>query len=138
MIVYTQGSFDMPHEGHMRLLERCAMIGEVYVSILSDESYESYRGYPPVYPFEQRKAVIASNKHVTLCFKGDNKRTEEELLEVFPDFVVVGSDWAKKDIYKQYGLSPEWFENHEIEILFFPYTETISSTQLRERCRNSQ
>ena len=137
--VYSQGSFDLLHRGHINLLKKAKALGDyLIVSLLSDECYEAYRGYPPVMPFTERKAVIEELSCVDLVIEGDNTRTEAELLEFQPNYVVVGSDWAKKDIYKQYNLSQQWFDEHDITLLFIPYTQNISATKLKERiCKQS-
>jgi len=133
-IIYVQGSLDLLHSGHIKLLERAKTLGDyLIVSVLSDECYKTYRGYAPIMPFTERKAVIEALGCVDLVIKGDNTRTEVELLQYNPDIVVVGSDWAKKDIYKQYNLSSEWFDDNDIMLVFLPYTENISSTKLRKR-----
>ena len=134
--VYSQGSFDILHKGHINLLKKCKKLagnnGSVVVSLLSDASYEKYRGYKPTVPFESRKAVLESLKFVDKVIEGDNTNTRMELISEMPDFIVVGSDWATKDIYLQYDLSPEWFEENNITLLFFPYTKDVSSTQLKK------
>ena len=127
-------SFDMIHHGHIRLLKRAKALGdELVVSLLSDESYELYRGYPPVMPYKERYSVISSLSAVNRVIEGDNRNTVGELNDIKPQIVVVGSDWAKKYIYKQYNLTPEWFDKHDIVLLFLPYTKGISSTELRKR-----
>lgn len=139
MRVYTQGSFDILHSGHINLLRRCKKLagpdGQVIVSLLSDRAYEAYRGYPPALPFKDRLSVISSLVYVDSFLQGDNRRTRSELEDFKPDIVAVGSDWAKKDIYQQYDASPEWFEEHNILLLYFPYTEGVSSTQIKEALR---
>lgn len=131
--IYTQGSFDLFHRGHVKLLKSCATLGEVTVSLLSDHAYETYRGYAPAIPFVDRKAVLESCRYVKHVFEGDNTKTAEELERIKPDIVVVGSDWAKKDIYKQWGVSQEWLDEREILLVYFPYTEGISSTDIKKR-----
>lgn len=47
-IVYTGGTFDLPHKGHYRLLKRAAEIGIVVVALNTDEFIQSYKGKPPI------------------------------------------------------------------------------------------
>lgn len=132
MTVYTQGSFDILHSGHILLLRRCKRLGNVTVSLLSDEAYEAYRGYPPVMPFDERKTVLESLRFVDLVIRGDNRRTRKELEAIRPSIVAVGSDWVTKDIYRQYGVTQEWLDDRRIELIYFPYTNGISSTMIKE------
>ena len=53
--------------------------------------------------------------------------------KIKPDFIVVGSDWAKKDYYAQMGFTQKWLDDRGITLVYVPYTEGISSTILKER-----
>jgi glycerol-3-phosphate cytidylyltransferase len=43
-VVYTGGTFDLFHSGHVNLLRRCSEIGTVVVSLNTDEFIEKYKG----------------------------------------------------------------------------------------------
>lgn len=137
MTVYTQGSFDIVHSGHMNILSVCRKLagkdGKVIVAITTDECYERYRGYRPAKPFCERKAVIESVRYVDEVIPVDNLKTREQLKKIKPDWAVIGSDWVAKDIYKQWNTPEE--ELHPI-LLYVPYTKKISSTQIKERIRH--
>lgn len=137
-IVYTQGTFDLFHSGHVNLLRRCSDLGDiVYVSLLSDACIEEYRGKKPIMSFDERKSVLESCKYVSHVFEGNNKKTKEEineLINTYEDaetfYVVIGSDWAKKDIYTQYNVDKTWLDQY---LIYLPYTDFISSTEIKER-----
>lgn len=123
------------HAGHINLLRRCAELGRVTVSLLSDKSYERYRGYPPAVSFANRRAVLESIRYVDDVIEGDNEQTLIDLLRLKPDYAVVGSDWASRDIYKQWGVSQDWFDSHNIMLLYLPYTQGVSSSAIKEGMR---
>ena len=100
-IVYTQGSFDVFHYGHVNFLKRCSKLGAVRVALLTDESFEAYRGYSPVYSFGQRYQVLWSCKYVDTVVSSDNRETKKEIAACNADIVAIGTDWVKKDLYKQ-------------------------------------
>ena len=54
---------------------------------------------------------------------------------VMPNFIVVGSDWAKKDYYKQMNFTQEWLDENNIILIYLPYTKNISSTNILEHSR---
>jgi glycerol-3-phosphate cytidylyltransferase-like family protein len=50
-----------------------------------------------------------------------------------PDIIAVGSDWARKDYYKQMGFDQDWLDERNIKLLYIPYTQGISTTELKRR-----
>ena len=60
------------------------------------------------------------------------------ILEVMPDFIVIGSDWAKKDYYAQMQFTQGWLNSLEICLVYVPYTEGISTTDLKKRILGNQ
>ncbi len=135
MIVYTQGSFDLLHVGHINLLRRCKELSnddDVYVALLNDNAYELYRGYKPAIPFKQRKVLLESCKYVDYVIESDNLNTKEEVESCKADIIVVGSDWATKDLAKQYGVSKEWLFKR---LVYIPYTEDVSSTSIKNKLK---
>lgn len=132
MIVYTQGSFDLFHVGHVNLLRKCRKLagdGLVIVALLTDEAYTKYRGHAPIIHFEQRKQVLESCKYVDQVIESNNEQTKEEVERLHADYIVVGSDWAKKDLASQYAVSWEWLRER---LIYVPYTEEISSTKIKK------
>ena len=59
MVVYTVGTFDLLHVGHLALLEHCASLGDtVAVGIASDEVVKLYKPNVPIIPLEQRIKML--------------------------------------------------------------------------------
>lgn len=137
-IVYTGGTFDLFHSGHVNLLERCRDIagdyGTVIVSLNTDEFIQHFKGKPPVCSTEERKAVLESCKYVdevVLNIGGENSTIAIELAK--PDYILVGSDWAKKDYYTQMGFTQDWLDERGIGLIYVPYSKSISSTEIKKR-----
>jgi glycerol-3-phosphate cytidylyltransferase len=132
--VYTGGSFDLFHAGHVELLKRCAEFGEVIVALNTDEFIEEYKGRPPVMSFNERKAVLEACRYVTKVipnYDGADSRTSID--EIMPDMIVIGSDWATRDYYWQMGFNQLWLDERNIAMCYVPYTDGISSTDIRNR-----
>jgi len=51
MVVYTVGTFDLLHVGHLALLEHCASLGDT-VAVASDEVVKLYKPNIPAIPLE--------------------------------------------------------------------------------------
>ena len=95
MLVYTVGTFDMLHVGHLALLEQCRTLGDVVVvGVASDNVVASYKPNVPVIPLNQRLEMLKALRCV------DDVRPYYELEYVSAcealnvDIFVVGEDWG--------------------------------------------
>jgi glycerol-3-phosphate cytidylyltransferase len=138
--VYTGGSFDLYHSGHARFLERCRTLagsdGEVIVSLNTDEFIKAYKGKGLVMNYEERKSVLLSCRYVddvVANLGGADSRLAIDLAR--PDLVVIGSDWARKDYYSQMSFDQDWLDDRGIGLCYIPYTQGISSTDIKSRLR---
>jgi glycerol-3-phosphate cytidylyltransferase len=140
-VVYTGGTFDLFHKGHVAFLKQCKRIagrdGRVVVSLNSDRFIESYKGKPPVMSFDERRAVLMGCRYVDAVVEnigGDDSKPA--ILNVLPDFVVIGDDWARKDYYAQMQFTQDWLDDLQIVLCYVPYTAGVSSTDIKKRIVN--
>lgn len=134
--VYTGGTFDLLHSGHVSFLKRCSEVGEVTVALNTDEFIEAYKGKPPIMTFAERRAVLLGLKYVSNVVPnvgGADSRISIDL--VSPDFLIIGSDWARKDYYKQMQFDQDWLDKRGIALCYIPYTSGISTTQIKGRLK---
>ena len=104
--VFTSGSFDLFHIGHLNILEKSALLGdELIVGVSTDELIQHYKGMPPIIPFEQRIRIVSSIKCVTKGVKQVKLTEIAQLERENIDIVTIGDDW--KDKYLE-GL--EWIK----------------------------
>jgi glycerol-3-phosphate cytidylyltransferase len=133
-IVYTGGTFDLPHKGHYRLLKRAAEIGIVVVALNTDEFIESYKGKPPILSYEERKEALLACRWVDQVVPNVGGADSKIAIEmVQPDYIIIGSDWARRDYYLQMGFSQDWLDKRGIGLIYVPYTEGISTTDIKNR-----
>jgi glycerol-3-phosphate cytidylyltransferase len=136
--IYTGGTFDLFHWGHVELLRRIKDMagrdGQVIVSLNTDEFVEEYKGKKPVMSYDEREAVLLGCRYVSEVIKnvggGDSR---ESILDADVDFVVVGTDWCEKDYMKQMSFTREWLEEHNVGFGYIPYTAGISTTEIKKR-----
>ena len=137
MRVYTGGTFDLFHRGHVNLLGRCRHIAKadlVIVSLNEDAFIEAYKGRPPVLPYDDRQAVLMACRFVDVVIPNTGGADSRPAIEIAkPDAIVIGDDWKDRDYHAQLGVTPSWLEQRGIEIIYVPYTPGISSTQIRAR-----
>jgi len=132
--VYTGGTFDLFHAGHVRFLERCRQFGKVTVALNTDEFIEAYKGKPPVMSYQERAEVLLACRFVhdvVPNFDGADSRTAIDWVE--PDLIVIGSDWAVRDYHAQMGFDQAWLDERGIGLCYLPYTKGVSSTDIKAR-----
>jgi len=143
-VVYTAGTFDLYHRGHVNLLEQCAMRGDLVVAVLNtDDFIEQYKGRPPVMSYEEREVVLMTNQYVDAvipntggprCYDTINNHA---ITHGYGNkySIVIGDDWASKDYARQMGVPEEQREDFYKKVVFVPYTKDISTTLIKERLK---
>jgi glycerol-3-phosphate cytidylyltransferase len=136
--VYTGGTFDLFHAGHVAFLKRCQEIagiaGQVIVSLNTDSFIQEYKNKQPVCNDQERYDVIASCKYVNqVIWNSGGTDSKPAILSVQPDVIAIGSDWALKDYYKQMDFEQSWLDKLNISLIYIPYTHGISSTEIKTR-----
>jgi glycerol-3-phosphate cytidylyltransferase len=130
MLVYTVGTFDLLHVGHIALLEKCKTLGDMLVvGVASDSVVNSYKPNVPVIPLDQRAEMLRSLRCV------DDVRPYYELeyvsacRELDVDIFVIGEDWGSKP----HNVAVESYLKSEgkkiVQVLYNPRT---SSTTIKE------
>lgn len=132
--VFTSGSFDMFHIGHLNILEKSAALGdELIVGVSTDELIEKYKGMKPIIPFEQRIRIVGAIKCVTKVVKQIKLTEIAQLEREGIDIVTIGDDWKGKYLE---GL--EWMKSQpDKEVVYFPYTPGVSTTSIKRQIINS-
>lgn len=135
-IVYTGGTFDLFHSGHVEFLKQCASYGKVIVSLNTDEFIADYKGNPPVMTYFERKAVLEACKYVWMVIPNSGDADSKPAIELAqPDTIAIGSDWARKDYHAQMGFTQDWLDEQGIDLLYIPYTSGISTTEIKARLK---
>jgi len=127
---YTTGVFDMFHIGHLRILEQAkAECDQLIVGITTDELSLSEKGGRPIVPFYERRQIVSALRCVDLTVPQTSMDKRQAWESLRFDRMFVGDDWRG---------TPRWnalereFADLGVEIVYFPYTNSTSSTQLRE------
>lgn len=125
-IGYLSGTFDLFHVGHLNLLRRAKeQCDYLIVGVHKDASH---KGKTTFIPFEERKAVVASCRYVDKVVESCREDSDAWSLWHY-DRLFVGSDYKGTERFARYE---KFFEDKNVEIVYFPYTKETSSTQLRE------
>lgn len=143
MKVYTGGTFDLMHSGHVNFLKQCKRIagdyGEVIVSLNTDEFIFNYKKRTPVMTYSERESVLLGCRYVDRVIPNlGNEDSKQAILSVQPHMVAIGTDWARKDYYKQMMFTQDWLDQHGIMLCYIPYTKNVSTTELKRRITENQ
>lgn len=134
MFIYTGGTFDLYHGGHVQFLEKCSKYGDVVVALNTDEFIEKYKGRKPVMTFAERYECLRGCKYVHEVIANLSGADSRPTIEaVNPKMIVIGDDWLEKDYCAQMGFTLEWLAERRIELKYVPYTKNISSTEIKKR-----
>mgnify|MGYP000152492310 FL=1 len=135
--LYTGGTFDLFHAGHVEFLKRCSQIADhVTVSLNTDEFIYAYKKKKPVISYDERRAVLEACVYVDQVIPNIGGADSKPAIErTKPDIIAIGSDWARRDYYEQMQFTQDWLDAHGISLIYIPYTQGISSTEIKERLR---
>ena len=129
-IVYTSGSWDMFHVGHLNVLERSKACGDyLVVGVSTDDLIEEYKGFPPIIPFKERVRIVSALKCVDKVVKQTILTEIRQLQELDVDIVTIGDDWKDKHLD---GL--EWMKAQpRKEVVYLEYTPGVSTTGIKKK-----
>jgi rfaE bifunctional protein nucleotidyltransferase chain/domain len=129
-VVFTNGCFDILHQGHVRYLSEAKSCGNcLIVGLNSDRSTRSIKGeHRPLIPEGARAELLAA-----LCFvDGVVIFDEDTPLEIIrylqPQVLVKGADWAEEDM-----VGAEIVKKTGGEVRRIPLTPGISTSDIIHR-----
>lgn len=131
-IVFTNGCFDILHQGHVHLLASCTEFGDrLIVGLNSDSSVKELKGPSrPVNEQDSRAILLAATQFVdgVLFFY---EHTPENLINAIkPDILVKGGDWKKEEI-----IGSNFVESYGGQVKTIPYLNGFSTTEIIARSK---
>jgi len=129
-VIYTSGSWDMFHVGHLNVLEKSKALGDyLIVGVSTDALIEEYKGLPPVIPFDERLRIVEALECVDEVVTQTVLTEIAQLKDLDVDVVTIGDDWKNKHLD---GL--EWMKSQpDKEVVYFEYTPGVSTTGIKKK-----
>ena len=129
-VVYTVGTFDMVHVGHLDLLEYCASLGDKFiVGVASDEVVGSYKRNVPIIPLEQRMRMLKALDCVDDVVSYDTLEYVSNCKKLNVDVFVIGEDWGNK----AHNIAVEkYLKSKGASIVQVSYNPLTSSTKIKQ------
>lgn len=132
--VYLSMSTDIIHNGHIKIINKAAELGEVTVAVLTDEAVARYKRYPLV-KYEERVEIIKSIRGVANVVEQNSIDYTENLLKYKPDIVVHGDDWLTGPQAPIRDKVIEVLKSYGGELVEFPYTVNETAELLEQDAR---
>ncbi len=128
-VVYTSGSWDLLHVGHINMIRRSRELGDrLVVGVSTDELIEAYKGMKPIVPFEERIELVRALRWT------DEVVVQHELVPVSLlqqhriSVVTIGDDWVGKPLG---GLA--WMKAQGGDVVYLSYTPGVSTTGIKKK-----
>lgn len=125
-IGYLSGTFDLFHIGHLNLLRRAKEQCDYLIVGVHDSG--AWKGKETFIPFTERMQIVGACKYVDKVVQSCREDADAWALWHY-DKLFVGSDYKGTERFNRYE---EYFKDKGVEIVYFPYTQSTSSTQLRK------
>ncbi len=129
MLVYTVGTFDLIHVGHLALLEYCSSLGEVAVGVASDEVVNYYKPNVPIVPLAQRMEMLKALRCVSIVRPYYELEYVSGCKELNPDIFIIGEDWGQEKHNIDVEKYLKFLDKKIIKVTYNPQT---SSTKIKQ------
>lgn len=131
--VFTAGTWDLFHIGHLNILKTSKELGDyLVVGVSTEELVYSYKGKEPIISLEDRIKIIKSCRYVDEVIIQKDLLGIEMLKEINPDILTIGTDWQGKSIK---GI--EYLKSKNKKIYYINYTDKISTTLIIKKIRGN-
>lgn len=137
VVVWTNGTFDLLHPGHVSSLQQARALGDVLVvGINSDRSVKAYKGPTrPILTEHERAAMLAALECVDYVIVFDEDTPAESLTKLKPDIHCKGAEYApphgrpvpERAVVEGYGG----------RIAYLPLVPGVSTTDVLKRIQDS-
>ena len=129
-IVWTNGTFDILHPGHIQLFKVARSLGDkVIVATDTDEKIKKDKGdHKPVNDLFYRVAMLAAIKYIDVVLTFNDRKELEGLIQLYkPDILILGDDWRYGDVVGR---------EHAKEVRFLPRVGGYASSNTIKRIHN--
>ena len=129
-IVWTNGTFDILHPGHIELFKVARSLGDkVIVATDTDEKIKKDKGFDrPVNDLCHRVAMLEAIKYIDVVLTFNTRQELEDLIQLYqPDILLLGDDWRDGEVVG-------W--EHAGETRFFPRVGGYSSSKTIRKIHN--
>ena len=128
--VWTNGTFDILHPGHIELFKVARSLGDkVIVATDTDEKIKADKGeHRPINDLCYRVAMLEAIKYIDVVHTFGDRAELEGLIQMYnPDILLLGDDWRYGDVVGR---------DHAKEVRFLPRVGGYASSNTIKRIHN--
>ncbi len=131
-VVWTNGVFDLLHQGHIEYLCEARALGDhLVVGVNTDASVRRLKGPSrPIHDQNSRALQLAAMQAVDLVilFEGDTPLPEIETIQ--PDYLVKGGDYDPEQI-----VGGNFVKGHGGQVVVIPFVDGFSTSRIIEKIK---
>lgn len=128
-IGYTTGVFDLFHIGHLNLIRNAKKECDyLIVGVTTDKEAFKLKKKLPIIPFDERLEIVKSIKYVDEVYVENDSDKVKAWEKLKFHIIFKGTDWKGSHKWNEYEKK---FSDRNVNVHYFPYTTSTSSTKLR-------
>jgi rfaE bifunctional protein nucleotidyltransferase chain/domain len=133
-VVFTNGCFDLVHQGHIEVLARTADLGtKLIVGLNSDSSIQKLKGENrPIIQEQSRAILLASFSFVDAVVLFSEDTPIDLISTLLPDVLAKGGDYKIETI-----VGHKVVQENGGQVILVPFVDGFSSTTIIEKIRKS-
>jgi FAD synthetase len=137
-VVLASGVFDLLHLGHVKFLEEAKKVGgknsELLVIVARDSTVQRLKGWKPVMPENQRRALVESLRVVDEAVLGLEEFDIGDVIErVKPDVIALGYDQEDMEAQVREYVNKHGLPVRVVRLGKFENDAVSSSSKIREK-----
>jgi glycerol-3-phosphate cytidylyltransferase len=132
VIGYTTGVFDLFHVGHVNILRRAKLLCDRLIVGVTVDDLVAYKAKKAVIPFSERIEIVGACRYVDVAVPQDSLDKLDAYQRYKFNILFVGDDWYKTEKWEELDSQ---FDKLGVKIVYFPYTNSTSSTLINETLR---
>jgi glycerol-3-phosphate cytidylyltransferase len=133
-IIYTAGSYDLFHFGHLNILLKAKNLGDYLIAgVSTDALISKYKKLKPIICYKDRVAIIKELKCVDKVIKQEKFFDIKQLKKYNISTIVLGDDWKNKS----FPELEKCLKKLNIKMVYVPYTKRLSTSKIKEKIINN-
>lgn len=132
---YTAGVYDMFHVGHLNVIMNAKEYCEhLIVAVSTDEVVQKNKGKTPIINYDDRVRIVEAIRYVDeVVPQTDYSDKISPAKKYGINVMFVGDDWKGTEKWERIE---QQLKEIGVDLIYLPYTHSISSTMLREKINN--